>query len=107
MKEQCNTPPQPSDQRVALPEVEDIVDWLLERCDFGEGPSVRSMRGAIVAAYERGLAARSETACSETSPHGLWVVWYEDPAKEHEVFFGDGSEAAARARYKSAYDNWS
>lgn len=52
----------PQDRREVKPEVEDIVDWLLDKSDFAEGPSLRSIRGAIVSAYERGLAARSESA---------------------------------------------
>jgi hypothetical protein len=43
-----------------------------------------------------------------TSPtNGLWVVWYEDTEKKPDVFFGDGAEAAARAKFASANDNWS
>lgn len=40
--------------------VEDIVDWLLDQGDHCEGPPVRAMRGAIVAAYKRGESARPE-----------------------------------------------
>lgn len=40
-------------------------------------------------------------------PDTLWIVYFEDPDKRPEVFFGPGAEEGARRRYKQAYDHWS
>lgn len=51
-------------------------------------------------------SARSSTRAI-THPNGLWMVFYEDADMRPEVFFGEGAEQGARARYASAKDNWS
>ena len=45
------------------PEIEAIVDWLLDRGDHYEGPSSGHMRGAIKFAYDLG---RSDAAKTES-----------------------------------------
>src|SRR5687768_14460987 len=39
------------------PIVEDLVEWLLDRSDFGGGPASSEMRGALLAAFDRGASA--------------------------------------------------
>lgn len=37
---------------------------------------------------------------------GLWVIVYDDPEHDHEIFMGAGAEQAARKRYAVAKLNW-
>lgn len=55
------------------------------------------------------MAASLSSTREPTHPNGLWMVYFED-ADAHprpEVFFGEGAEQAARARYERAKDHWS
>jgi hypothetical protein len=50
--------------------IEDMVEWLLDQSDC-EGPMIRDMRGALVAAFDRGAkSARPEARCMKcTAPN--------------------------------------
>lgn len=53
------------------------------------------------------MAERTPSAIEPTHPNGLWMVYYEDPQKKPDIFFGPGAKVAAMAKYASAYDHWS
>lgn len=65
----------------------------------------RALSDAIRSIPRELMAERSATP--RTHPNGLWMVYYEDADARPEVFFGEGAEAAARARYDQAKMNWS
>lgn len=44
---------------------------------------------------------------ARTHPNSLWMVYYEDASVAPEIFFGEGAEQAARARYAQAKVSWS
>jgi hypothetical protein len=53
------------------------------------------------------LSTQRPEVAAPTPPTGLWMIHYEEPEMRPEVFFGEGAEQAARARYAAAKDNWS
>jgi hypothetical protein len=41
------------------------------------------------------------------SKEPAWLLWFDDPSVESEVFTGEGAEEAAKTIYESARQHWS
>lgn len=89
---------------VGNPKIKHLRDHL-SKYWASDAPVIHDVRaGELIAMCDALL--RSASAINP-SPNTLWMVYYEDAAVKPEIFFGEGAEAGARARYKVALDNWS
>lgn len=77
---------------------------MCRKCEV-MGPNL--IESEAVEAWNRRAASAPPEALQKTHPNGLWMVYYEDADVKPEIFFGEGSEVAARARYAQANMSWS
>ena len=52
------------------------------------------------------VSLRGELASMTDEEEVAWILWFEDASARPEVFAGCGAEAAARAAFESARQNW-